>query len=64
MIREKIIKKITELLVDEMEDDESMGLERYYDCDPEEYVKDPKELESMTDDELLAMWENLWGFQG
>mgnify|MGYP003343808810 FL=1 len=64
MIREKIIKQITELLVDEMDDTESLGLERYYDCDPEEYIKDPKQLESMSDDELLEMWQNLWAFQG
>lgn len=59
-MRELVIKKLKGFI----ENTDGYGIPRYFDCDEEEMVKDPAELESMTDEQLLEVFESTVGFQG
>ncbi len=60
-MRELVIAKLKELIVI----NEEYGIPRYFDCDDEESIKDPAELETMSDEQLLRAFEAaVMGFNG
>ena len=60
-MRELVIAKLTAFINN---GDEGYGIPRYFDCDDEESIKDPAELNSMTDEQLLEAFEACVGFWG
>ena len=59
-MRDLVIAKLTGFI----KDSDGYGIPRYFDCDDEESIKDPTELNSMTDEELLVAFEATVGFGG
>lgn len=47
-----------------IQDSDGHGIPRCFDCDEEDYVQDPNELDSMSDQELLEVFESVVGFGG
>lgn len=43
---------------------DGQGIPREFDCDEDGYIKDPAELETMTDEQLLQAFEAVVGFWG
>jgi hypothetical protein len=58
-MRELIIERLVYFIMAD-----KAGIPRYFDCDPEEYITDAKQFQSMTDDELLNCFEAAVGFDG
>jgi hypothetical protein len=59
-MRNLVISKLTEFI----EESCGEGIPRYFDCEISEYLKDPKELESLSDEKLLEAFESCVGFSG
>lgn len=59
-MRDLVIAKLTGFI----KDNDGYGIPRYFDCDDEESIKDPAELNSMSDEELLVAFEAAVGFGG
>lgn len=59
-MRELVISKLTEFILS----NEGYGIPRYFDCSEDDYIKDPVELESMSDLQLLEVFETCVGFGG
>lgn len=58
-MRDLVIQSLTESI----EYSNGEGIPRYYDCDEDEYIKDTKELNSLSDEKLLSIYTDLCGFQ-
>lgn len=58
-MRDLVIAKLTVFI-----EDIDGGIPRYFDCDDEENITDPSELFSMSDEQLLEVFEATVGFGG
>lgn len=58
-MRDLVIAKLTVFIKDT-----DGGIPRYFDCDDEENITDPKELNHMDDEQLLEVFEATVGFGG
>lgn len=58
-MRDLVIAKLTVFIKDI-----DGGIPRYFDCDDEENITDPKELNHMDDEQLLEVFEATVGFGG
>jgi uncharacterized protein YkuJ len=59
-MRDLVIQRLTTLIEDSCDE----GISRYFECESSEMITDPKELQSMSDEELLEALETAVGFQG
>jgi len=59
-MRELVINRLKTFV----KDSDGYGIPRYFDCDEEDNITDPNELDSMTDEELIEVFESCVGFQG
>ena len=59
-MRDLVIAKLKVFVIDSL----PYGIPRYFDCDDEDNITDYNELESMTDKELLDIFEVTVGFGG
>ena len=59
-MRDLVIAKLTTFIATR----DGYGIPREFDCEDEDAIKDPAELESMTDEELLQAFEAVVGFWG
>ncbi len=59
-MRELVIAKLTEFIAN----NDGYGIPREFDCGDEDSIKDPAELGSMSDEELLQAFEACVGFWG
>lgn len=59
-MRELVISKLKQFI----SDNDGYGIPRYFDCPDEESIKDPTELDSMSDEQLLEVFEACVGFGG
>lgn len=59
-MRELVIKKLNYLL--DLTDGE--GIPRYFDCDESEYITDAEEIKTLTDEDLLDVFEACISFGG
>lgn len=59
-MRNLVIAKLKGFIANDYED----GIPRDFDCDDEDTIKDPAELDSMTDEQLLEVFEACVGFGG
>ena len=59
-MRELVIARLKAVI----EIDPEYGIPRCFDCDDDDNITDPEELDSMTDEELLDVFESVIGFQG
>ncbi len=59
-MRELVLNKLKDFIADT----EGYGIPRYFDCPEEDNITDPAELDSMSDQELLDVFENAFDFQG
>jgi hypothetical protein len=57
-----------ELVIDRLKwfilDSNGYGIPRYFDCDEEDHITDPDELNDMSDEELITVFESCVGFGG
>lgn len=56
-MRDLIIHRLMEIM-------DSDGLPRYFDCDKHEYIHSKEELDSLSDEDLLEVFETSVEFQG
>lgn len=59
-MREMILQKLNGFL----KDDPRYGIPRYFDCYDDDYIRDMSELEKMSDEELLEVFEATVGYRG
>ncbi len=59
-MRELVIAKLTLFI----STSDGFGIPREFDCGEDEAIKDPAELETMTDEQLLQAFEACVGFWG
>ena len=59
-MRPLVIEKLSGFIADT----DGYGIPRYFDCPDEERITDAAELDSMSDEELLDIFEVTVGFQG
>jgi hypothetical protein len=59
-MRDLVIAKLTEAI----RMTSGYGIPRYFDCDEDDTIADPAELDAMTDEALLEVFEATVGFQG
>ena len=59
-MRELVISRLTAFIADT----DGYGIPRCFDCDEDNYIKDPTELENMSDEDLLEAYESAVGFGG
>lgn len=59
-MRELVIKKLSGHIADT----DGYGIPRYFDCDEEDNITDPDELNYMDDEQLLEVFEATVGFGG
>ncbi len=59
-MREIVIERLTSFIVDA----DGYGIPACFDCDEDEYIKDPSILNDMSDEELLNVFEACVGFNG
>lgn len=59
-MRELVIAKLSGFIADSGE----YGIPRYFDCSDDENITDPAELNDLTDEELLEVFETTVGFGG
>ncbi len=59
-MRELVIAKLKEFIANS----DGYGIPRYFDCNDEDAIKDPAELDSMSDGELVEVFEACVGFGG
>ena len=59
-MRELVITKLSGFIADMGK----YGIPRYFDCSEDENITDPDELNSLTDEELLEVFETTVGFGG
>lgn len=59
-MRELVITKLKQFIAD----NDGYGIPRYFDCTDEDAIKDPAELDSMSDEQLLEVFEACVGFGG
>lgn len=59
-MRDLVISKLTAFIADS----DGYGIPREFDCDDDDYIKDPAELANMSDEELLEAYESAVGFAG
>jgi hypothetical protein len=59
-MRELVLLKLQTFI----QDSGGFGIPRFFDCDEDEFITDAKELESMSDQELLEVFESCVGFNG
>lgn len=59
-MRELVISRLTAFIADT----DGYGIPRCFDCDEDDYIKDPTELENMSDEDLLEAYESAVGFGG
>ena len=59
-MRKLVIDKLTDII----RDSGSYGIPRYFDCSDDENITDPAELDGLTDEELLEVFETTVGFGG
>ena len=59
-MREPIIAKLKQFIADS----DGYGIPRYFDCNDEDAIKDPAELDLMGDDELVEVFEACVGVGG
>lgn len=60
-MRNLVIDRLKSLIE---QDPDGEGIPRYFDCGDAEYITDPQELESMSDEELLDAYEACVAFSG
>jgi hypothetical protein len=60
MMRDLVISKLKQFVADS----QGYGIPRYFDCDDGEFITDADELETMTDEQLLEVFETAVGFGG
>ncbi len=59
-MRQIVIERLTSFI----QDSDDYGIPAYFDCDEDEYIKDPSELNDKTDEQLLNIFEACVGFGG
>ena len=59
-MRDLVISKLKRFIADS----QGYGIPREFDCDDEEFITDADELETMTDEQLLEVFETAVGFGG
>jgi hypothetical protein len=59
-MRDLVIKRLEVIIAMS----EGQGIPRCFDCDEDEMVTDPKELNHMDDEQLLEVFEAVVGFGG
>ena len=59
-MRELVINRLKTFV----NDSDGYGIPRYFDCNEEDNITDPNELDSMSDEELIEVFESCVGFQG
>ena len=59
-MRELVIHRLTAFI----KDSDGYGIPRHFDCTDEDAIKDPAELQTMSDEELLEAYESCVGFGG
>lgn len=59
-MRQIVIERLTGFI----QDADDYGVPAYFDCDEDDYIKDPSVLNDMTDEQLLEAFEACVGFQG
>lgn len=59
-MRELVISRLTAFIADT----DGYGIPRCFDCDEDDYIKDPEELENMSNEDLLEAYESAVGFAG
>ena len=59
-MRDLVIKRLETII----KMSEGYGIPRCFDCDEDEMITDPSELNSMTDEQLLQAFEATVGFGG
>jgi hypothetical protein len=59
-MRELVIAKLTTFIATS----DGYGIPREFDCSDEDAIKDPAELETMSDEQLLQAFEAVVGFWG
>ncbi len=59
-MRELVISRLVSMI----QEDPEYGIPREFDCDEDDYLTDPSELATMTDEELLDMYDACVGFNG
>ena len=55
---------VIERLKNFVRDSNGYGIPRYFDCDEEDNITDPDDLDSMSDEELIEVFESCVGFGG
>ena len=55
---------VIERLKSFVRDSDGYGIPRYFDCDEEDNITDPDELDNMSDEELIEVFESCVGFGG
>jgi hypothetical protein len=59
-MRELVISRLTAFIANT----DGYGIPRCFDCDEDDYIKDPAELENMSNEDLLEAYESAVGFAG
>jgi len=59
-MRDLVVAKLKQFIANS----DGYGIPRYFDCDDEDAIKDPAELDSMSDKELVEVFEACVGFGG
>ena len=59
-MRELVINRLKAFV----KDSDGYGIPRCFDCDEEDHITDPAELDGMTDEKLIEVFESCVGFQG
>lgn len=59
-MRELILNKLKGFISDA----DGYGIPRFYFCDEEDFITNPDELDGMTDEEVMEVYEASIGFQG
>ena len=59
-MRELIITKLTEFI----NGSGGIGISRYFECPDDDYITDPEDLDSLTDEDLLEVYDACVMFTG
>ncbi len=59
-MRDIVIERLTSFILDS----DGYGVPSYFDCDEDEYIKDPSILNDMSDEDMLNVFEASIGFNG
>lgn len=59
-MRELIIKRLSLVIADS----DGEGIPLYYDCDDDEFITDPLDLDKLSDEALLDVYDATIGFMG